>query len=320
MNGRFVQAQVQALSELTAPLDNAEEDPAIPSIGAGDSGRSPIAAPASLPVALGTPGGASSSSSMLELGTPLRDPAVPISRSQTLSPPDPAPSPSRQRLAPGPAPAADLFSSAGSGARSVWGRLSSNASSAFTSLQGAYDGLAKDLRAVNVAPPSPDRAAGSSSSAIGGGGELRGRDELGMWGSSSDTERFETPRANEAVRPSTFSATSGFGGNPWATTRAPLPSSQELSANQQRRLPSSLLDDPWGSVKPATTRPSAISPWERMNEGALPADPSVTIVQPTPRRAASTVLTEPPRKEDSPSVHRPADADLDLDPLGVWKS
>ncbi|KZV71863.1 phosphatases II [Peniophora sp. CONT] len=315
MNGRFVQAQVQAHSELSGPIESAEEDPAIPSMGAGDSGRSPVTALASLPVASGT--GVDStrvSGSMLELGSPpRRDIALPISRSQTLSPsrssaPYPAPSPRN-------APAADLFSSAGLGARSVWGRLSSNATSAFTSLQGAYDGLAKDLRVMNVAPPSPDRAA-DSVPATPGGGELRGRDELGAWGSGA--ERFETPRVEEAVRPSTFSASSSFGGNPWATTKEPTSSLSQKASGHQPRLPSGLFDDPWGSVKPATSRPSAASPWERMNDGALPADPSVTVVQPTPRRAASTTVPEPPRTDVTPSAPQPTDADLD--PLGVWKT
>ncbi|VDB82792.1 unnamed protein product [Peniophora sp. CBMAI 1063] len=318
MNGRFVQAQVLAASELAGPIETAEEDPAIPGPGVGES-RSPIAALASLPVPP-PPVSPGTSSSMLELGSPPRhEPAMPISRSQTLSPPRPAPSPSRLRPAPAAAPTSDLFSSAGAGARSVWGRLSSNASTAFTSLQGAYDGLAKDLRQMNVAPPSPDRA--GSTSAGTGGGELRGRDELGAWGTTR-TERFEPQRVEEAVRPSTFSAGSTFSGNPWATTKEPVPPSPSTQgpSRHQPRLPSSLFDDPWGSVgaRPAPTRPSATSPWEKMHDDALPTDPTVTVVQPTPRRVASNTAPEPAQKVEAPSAQQPSD--LDLDPLGVWKT
>lgn len=141
MNGRPIRTQPQALtSEFTGPIESAEEDPAIPRLIASDSGRSPIAILAPLPVASETLGdSAPVSNSMLELGpTTHRDPAVPISRSQILSrspPPQPTPSPSRQRPSVAPAPAVDVFASARSGAGSVWGRLSSNASTAFSTLR-----------------------------------------------------------------------------------------------------------------------------------------------------------------------------------------
>lgn len=97
--------------------------------------------------------------------------------------------------------------------KSMWGRLSSNASAAFSVVQEAYEGVTKDIR-TSSGSLTPSRTE-----------ELSSRDTLRGWG-----EDNEEPAV---VRPLSTS-------NPWDSIRAssskPLPSLTDM-------------DNPWGSVR-----------------------------------------------------------------------
>jgi myotubularin-related protein 6/7/8 len=156
----------------------------------------------------------------------------------------------------------DLF---GAGLKSVWGRLSTNASAAFTAVQGAYDGVARDFSNVSLNSES-------SNATSEGGGELRGRGDLASWSS---------PFSGEDQTSSSSAGTV----NPWSTSTL------------ARRLPSVLSDNPWGTERqPATPSRSHVSqptspdiPWGA-ESNALPIDP--TVVDPASIRRAEN-RTEP---------------------------
>ncbi|KAI0034496.1 protein-tyrosine phosphatase-like protein [Vararia minispora EC-137] len=241
MNGRYV-AQLPQGVELTGPVENAEDDPAVPHLKVLRDSPSPITPLATLPPVPPTPPLATAKS-MVELGTPpsARAESLPQSKSQFLSSPSssslrPSHEQGRQRTLPlSPSSSSlsqpDFLSSAGGGLRSMWGKLSSNASNAFSAVQDAYGGLANDLRGLNLgAGPS----SGSLSSPVGGGGELRGHEELPAWGG----------QPTEAPRRGTFSTGSGFASNPWATT----------STRPPRHIPSIYDENPWGTKSTRTTR------------------------------------------------------------------
>jgi len=139
--------------------------------------------------------------------------------------------------------------------KSVWGKLSSNASAAFSVVQDAYDGVAKDFRGLNLVGP----ASTSDVDPLEKDGELLSRDELSAWSPS-------TGSGVQAVRSSTFAGTSL--NNPWATTR------------NQTSIPSVLLENPWYTER--IIPPSQATSQDKSNSG-LPADP--TIAQPVPQRA-----------------------------------
>jgi len=140
--------------------------------------------------------------------------------------------------------------------KSVWGKLSSNASAAFSVVQDAYDGVAKDFRGLNLAGPANT----SGVDPLEKDGELLSRDELSAWSPSTGSG------VQQAVRPSTFAGTSL--NNPWATTR------------NQSSIPSVLLENPWYTER--IIPPSQATSQDTRNSG-LPADP--TIAQPVPKRA-----------------------------------
>ncbi|KAI0310647.1 protein-tyrosine phosphatase-like protein [Amylostereum chailletii] len=320
MNGRFVAAQVQGV-EVTGPVENSEDDPVIstpqptPPVGPVESTASPSPSPSPAPPAQEAPATPlvsppilpSRTNSLMELATPPRRES-PLPRTPSPSTRLP-PSPSRSRTT--QAATSDLFNTSGFAMKSVWGRLSSNATAAFSAVQGAYDGVAKDLRGMNLAGPSSD--------ATEKGGELRHRDELPAWGDPGAVgSTFETGRVTQAVRPSTFSA--GATANPWATS------------SRERPLAPSIFDDnPWGM--PASRIDPAMSASSTGLWGGLPGDPTVaqpSPVRPPPSRGASGGLgPQAPlasavapaidgTQVDPPSEPPSSDAKRDgLDPLGV---
>ncbi|KAJ3805998.1 phosphatases II [Lentinula aff. lateritia] len=146
---------------------------------------------------------------------------------------------------------------AGGGVKSVWGKLSSNASAAFSVVQGAYDGVARDLSTrPGPASPLPSRTE-----------ELSARSNLTSWGEEAPTV--------SGFSPSTLSSLSPPGvRNPWATVNSSKPSASSLF---------SPYDNPWNSAQAqdlgSEDEPKPPSP--------LPIDP--TVSDPSLRAPANSI-------------------------------
>jgi myotubularin-related protein 6/7/8 len=338
MNGKFVTRQVAQDPEFVGPIETGEDDPAILPLGASEPttatppsrSDSPLQGPSSSSPTLSrsvlqrtTSPTPSSSSPTLRASHSLPSPAS-RPRHESLREQDSAyvssspasastlprsPSPRSSRLGSRPPPSprstsSDLFSS--SGVRSMWGRFSSNASAAFSVVQDAYGGVAKDLSKLSLSSPM---SAGASEGG-GAGGELKSREEIGAWGvpdrnvSPSPAPSIESP------------SVAGSALNPWASTRG----------GTKPSVPSMLLDNPWSSsfqTPTASTSPAASSslfaptssstpgvpsssqPFASVDsnrnsaysssEDGLPLDP--TIALPPPRTAPSR-----PQREYTPST------------------
>lgn len=297
MNGRFVTTQAQGVEAL-GPIDGQEDDPALP-IGI------PINA------LLSPPQAASPSPTLTRLNA-----AVPAaiagqrSPSPTITPLSPEKknetfrgmpstqsayslqSPNSLLANRSPSPLSrtnpDIFSSVG--VKSMWGRLSTNASAAISAVQGAYEGVSKDFKTMSVGQP-------------GGDGELRAREELNGWGGDQSEET--TP-----AKPVDYGTTSS---NPWASTIKGTPPMTTAS----------MLDNPWGSVKESSSRPSpSLSQLGLLYDG-LPHDP--TIATPLARLSRNSSTSTLPRGGSGTAVHTtPAESstssapsDKNIDPLGV---
>jgi len=124
----------------------------------------------------------------------------------------------------------------GGGVKSVWGKLSSNASAAFSVVQDAYVGVAKDLRNTGSGANEP----------LGKTAELRERETLSAWG--------EEPTSSSSVVGGLESLSLSTG-NPWAAS--------------EKSSRSALEENPWGSVRWS----SATS---LINPSTLPNDPTVS--------------------------------------------
>ncbi|KAF7363665.1 Phosphoinositide 3-phosphatase [Mycena sanguinolenta] len=207
----------------------------------------------------------------------------------------------------------DFFTN--SSVKSVWGKLSSNASAALSVVQEAYVGVAKDLR--NTGGESESHAKTS---------ELSGRDTLRAWG--EDT----------APAPSG----SGFA-NPWNTTT----DTSESSSSSTSPSSSGIFDNPWGTLSrragtllsssPVTASPSSThTPTQQRPDptldSAFPVDPAVALprqrslplesglsamtldsVAASTRQRQQEVASDPPK----PLPATPKPASSDIDPLGV---
>ncbi|KAJ7905782.1 protein-tyrosine phosphatase-like protein [Mycena olivaceomarginata] len=125
----------------------------------------------------------------------------------------------------------DFF--ANTSVKSVWGKLSSNASAALSVVQEAYGGVAKDLRNTGAGGEGSD----GSYSAQAKTAELSSREALRAWG-------------DEAPMP----AGSGFA-NPWGSGSA---SSTESSSTASSS--SNIFENPWGTISRQTSSLLASSP------------------------------------------------------------
>ncbi|KAJ4487715.1 protein-tyrosine phosphatase-like protein [Lentinula aciculospora] len=154
------------------------------------------------------------------------------------------------------AKAQDFF--AGGGVRSVWGKLSSNASAALSVVQGAYDGVARDLNVRSgPASPSPSRTE-----------ELSARSNLTSWGDQAHTMPASSPpSALSSLNPPSVR-------NPWASVNSRKPSASSVF---------SPYDNPWSSTQP---QPSALVE-EPQPPGPLPIDP--TVSDPSLRAPANSI-------------------------------
>jgi len=235
------------------------------------------------------------------------DPAMssPIqARKSTLPPrtPSPAAQPPLPSRSLGGAQVTDLFSS--SGVRSMWGRFSSNASAALSVVQDA----AKDLKGLSL-------NAGNTEATPGG--ELKSREEIGVWGEEPQHERRPSsprgPGAPYTIGPSAanpWSTTkarpnmpSMFLENPWNTPSDPVPDPHSLSVEPLSGVTSTLPADPTVAL-PNASRPPISSPGNISFTGSISPGPS----------ARTNPLPSPPSEPANPT---PAAAPASSDPLGV---
>lgn len=291
MNGRVVTAQVrEGGPEIIAPVEGADDDPVL-RIGTPSKVRLPpspatspppvqpparaVAVAIPVPISQAGPsrgprgsssdppsqenlhlsGSTSSSVSLQPPGSPMR----PLSPGSNVST-----SPNRARSAPKP----DLFG--GNGVKSVWGKLSSNASAAFSVVQDAYGGVTKDFKGLSTSPSGDDGELTERAS------ELRGRNSIGTW-------REEEPSSS---RPVTQASTIGPSSNPWASVKGSRP------------VATTPTDNPWSSVRTASPRQNA--PIQELFEtSTLPVDP--TVEHPSPRPRNSYRQSSPTRLFDESS-------------------
>jgi myotubularin-related protein 6/7/8 len=318
MNGRVQAVQARGV-EVIGPIENADEDPELQISDSPPAISLPLPpSPSKSPVSLRpqrstsvTP--ATSRSAYTNLGDSSRElsmstpemstrpgparadtyagPLSPSPSSLTLRPartpsPSPLTSPNRTRIKP-----PDFLS--GSGVKSVWGKLSSNASAAFSVVQDAYVGVAKDLRNTGSGDNEPS----------GKAAELRGRDTLSAWGE----EAMFSPvvRGLDSLSLSTS--------NPWApserSVRAPPERSERAPPPPppppERSASSILEENPWGVDRSSSVLTNSLSD----SSTALPDDPTVSRPAPTPY----SKLKAPRSTEEPPNV-TPASGG---DPLGV---
>ena len=144
--------------------------------------------------------------------------------------------------------------------RSLWGKVSSNAAVAFSAVQDAYGGLAKDLRGLSIAGEGGD---------TGRGGELKSREEINAWGIGGDNSRPSSPRSGPSS-PRAHTVSSGSTLNPWSTGQT------------RPTIPSVYLDNPWSSVRApeSDSRPSVSAiPFgsQEAETSTLPLDPTRTF-------------------------------------------
>ncbi|RDB22283.1 Phosphoinositide 3-phosphatase [Hypsizygus marmoreus] len=273
------------LSRSYQPLKTRPERSKSTSFYSGDASRD---LSTSTPEMASRPGSARPDSNV-----PLASSSPDVAQRQPRTPsPNPAFTPNRARTKP-----PDFLSS--SGVKSVWGKLSSNASAALSVVQDAYVGVSKDLR-------SPG---GAESQVPGKTAELRGRETLSAWGE----RRSPSPSASSSISRG-LGSLSLTTSNPWASS----------SPSGGSRM-SALEENPWGSVRSsALTQTAPREEPYQMSSSPLPLDP--TVAHPTPR-AASTLFPAagmrappPARKETSdlipPTNTTPASSSA-ADPLGV---
>ena len=312
MNGRFVTRQAAEEPEVTGPIESADEDPALsqncatvsePAVGpASGSAPSPpvvspqlnIPTPQSIARFLQRGPTPSPAGTPLASTPPVEPPSSPElqrARKETLQPPPspggsdsgplapprtPSPSvramrASSPRAGSSAQPGGDLFSSGGM--RSLWGKVSSGATTAFSAVQDAYGGLAKDFRGMSLGGEMGDPARG---------GELKSRDEINAWGRSDSPP--SSPRRNRPASPRAYTPSSGNTINPWNTSHS------------RPAIPSMYMDNPWSSVRtpepdirPAVSAVSFASQ-DPLQQSSLPSDPTVALPASLPHsRPASTL-------------------------------
>ncbi|KAJ3712280.1 protein-tyrosine phosphatase-like protein [Lentinula raphanica] len=310
MNGRHTPVVVRP--EVIGPIENAEDDPV-----------NRVATPSNVPLPPSpsrTPLPSSSqtlsrnvanpllessdlSSSAPEIGSlNLGSPSVvesfrpfsSMSSNFSMKPTTSAPDSSSRPLA----KAQEFF--AGGGVKSVWGKLSSNASAAFSAVQGAYDGVARDL-STRSGPVSPTPTSTE---------ELNVRSNLTRWGEEPQTLSTSSPSLNSA----SFDSPSIR--NPWATFSTSKPSASSIF---------SPYDNPWNTSqsqpsasegKPSPPSPLPIDPTVSDPSLRTPADPISRSHSTASRRMESLAVggSVSGSEASTPSQELPS---TNSDPLGV---
>ena len=284
MNGRLFVPQGQNF-EFTSAVDSAEDDPvlqgaSIPDLFQGSPSNTSHLSQ-SLKIGLVPSRNTSPVPNIREISSSLPDltprplnrnintaPSTPVSpsRMQTSFTSTPANSPIWTRAR----PPTDLLSSGG--VKSVWGKLSSNASAAFSAVQDAYSGVAKDLRNTGQEDDTAERTS-----------ELRGRETLSAWGQ----ERFPPPLSESRVVPVVMS-------NPWAVSNT---SSQRDTAFD---------DNPWGYIEEPSTETRREA---SQSIDPLPLDP--TISTPFRKITGSTVRGLGRGSQSTPKPSSPTKSNTD---------
>jgi len=342
MNGKIVTSQATGV-EVLGPIESAEEDPVVISSTILRSPSTPPALSASTP----TPdtSGLPPSDKRLSLSTSTpslssdaprpesvrQDSFAPfgsVRSTYSLQPreePEAGPSTSLRQTRQGALPKLpDAFSSGG--LKSMWGKISSNATAALSNVRDAYEGVAGQYMSGSTAP--------SSISSLSGG-ELQANDPLGVpWSQREDTIREKPVRSTAVLQ---------VADNPWASVRSTSPSP---SPPIRKRLSQETLRDTLGMSHPldptvgfpSTSIRSVSSSRAFQQRSPVPAawtddplnTPSTPTSVPLPPSRSSSVLsaTSPedslPPKSPSPSpspipeeLGSPAPPGAKADPLGV---
>lgn len=172
-----------------------------------------------------------------------------------------------------------------SGVKSVWGKLSLNATAAFSAVQGAYSGVARDLNSNFGGGEDGSRRPPS---------ELRSRDGLRGWGEES------TNKSPDSTSVPSLTMT-----NPWAT-----------SSPRPRPTNASILDDnPWAPPSSALSSECERRGSPRIT--ALPLDPTVEMPTASSRPPGGAVIEQDSatRRGKSPPLEKASSGSFD--PLGV---
>ncbi|PPQ93282.1 hypothetical protein CVT25_015280 [Psilocybe cyanescens] len=262
MNGKFVVGQNRE-TEVVGPVDSAADDPIVQDISGPQFFQGlPSKAPAfmdkmsnslntaSSPVHKTSPSLRDLSSSLPELTNPLPGPSrsssstpaplgAPQSRSYISALPNQANSPIWSRSIP---------PELGGGVKSVWGKLSLNASAAFSVVQDAYAGVAKDLLNTGQSDEGAEKTS-----------ELRGRETLSAWGH----ERAHSSQSSSRISAMTIN-------NPWSVSQP----SQHMPIFEE---------NPWGSPTQSEEQPGAITTpsFSSYPTTPLPLDPTVATIPAT---------------------------------------
>lgn len=302
MNGRAVTAQVrEAGIESSALVEGSEDDPvlrastpskAIPPRSPGRS-PAPILSPprsttvsrSETPLQSGELQGFGGSAPDLTLASPPTSPgratspmgasfSTTFNRSRATAKPDPG---------------------ASNGVMSIWGKLSSNASNAFSVVQEAYDGVTKDFKGLSASPAPQE-------------GELVSKNNLAGWGDAepSSSQAPPTPTRAVTIGPS----------NPWGSVRAgSVPD------------PLTTSDNPWNSVRPTSLQdatpiqelfnPLSLDPAIRPSPSRGNSNRSVTSPVPLFGSGTDTLPPRAPTKQTTGVVPPAPPPDSNTDPLGV---
>ncbi|KAJ8078934.1 phosphatidylinositol-3-phosphatase ymr1 [Marasmius tenuissimus] len=315
MNGRNAPPPVINTPEIVGPVEGTEDDPIVSRVDTPSNiplPPSPGKTAATLPRSRSpTPLTASTSTSTSPISdTPVKPPPPPP-RKESFRPfsstasafsmksnTSPYSSPTSATQA--SARAQELLSGSGAFGRSMWDRLSSNASAAFSVVQEAYGSASKEW-----GTPSPTGSGRTE--------ELQSRETLPAWN--------EQPSAGNTA-PSSSAPPSSTGslnlapniGNPWASVRA----------TSDTRSTTSIYDNPWGTSpssdpEPLASRPSAAtlfsSPADSSTStGSLPFDPTIA---PLSQKLSQATLRSPPTTKQSEVPAPQASSNANLDPLGV---
>ncbi|EJD05680.1 phosphatases II [Fomitiporia mediterranea MF3/22] len=200
------------------------------------------------------------------------------------------------------------------GVRSIWGKFSSNATAAFSAVQGAYGGMSKEIKNI-TATQGWDGTRGL-------GGELESRTRTpGVHDEADWTTPSSTPISTPLRRESTLTPS-------WAAD-ANVPSERWRNDHRKPSLSNLSLENPWRTQPREIRSParhvddiSSSSVWAedtRQSPKSLPPDPTVlpvgTAQVPSPSRN-NPVHVNPEDKSSSPEVAL-SKTTKDGDPLGV---
>ncbi|KIJ69078.1 hypothetical protein HYDPIDRAFT_36171 [Hydnomerulius pinastri MD-312] len=260
MNGRVVMSQVKEGPEVVPSIEGLDDDPinnrtdtpsSVPLPPSPSITPSPALSPVRSTSASNAAEGISSSlqglwSSLPEIPQRVSGGFSGAGSSTALRPSGPPPrpsSPGNSSLSPGRTRTSnptEFFAS--SGVKSVWGKLSSNATAAFSAVQEAYDGVTRDMKV-------PSRGVGDNEENYGKTSELHARD------------RFDDGESS-ASRGISQSFTIGSSYNPWD------------SVKPQRSTPVLANDNPWSTTRSPSPRQLS-SVRDVFDTGPLPVDPTI---------------------------------------------